>query len=370
MAGVMTLSDGGGAHAPGGRASSPLARAEHEQVVVINEPRSGLRAIIAVHSTALGPAVGGLRLRPYADLDAALLDALRLSEAMTLKNAAAGLDLGGGKAVIADDGDSARRTQRLLAFADALNELGGRFITAEDIGTTTEDMDLIATRSDRVLGRSAERGGGDPSVVTARTVLGAIAEGARACFGSPDLDGLRVAIVGAGKVGGRVAVALARRGARVLVADAVADRAWRVAAEQDGIDAIAVGDALTADVDVLAPCAGGEVIDAGLAGALRCRLVAGAANNPLVDDDAARALAARDILFIPDFLANCGGMIAVAAQLPGAPVAVEEAVIAAIERLRDVLDEAHRTDRLPHELARERALARVARAAGEAVRAR
>ena len=329
---------------------------DHERVVVVHDAASGLRAIVAVHSTALGPAVGGLRMKPYPDLDAAVVDALRLSRAMSLKNACAGLGLGGGKAVIVDDGAVGRRSQRLLAFADALESLDGMYYTAEDVGTSPADMDLIASRTRYVLGVSPDNGGsGDPSPTTARTVLEAIREGVRSRLGRDGLDGVRVAIAGTGKVGSALAAGLAAEGAELVLADREHDRA-RALGEALGARVVAADRVLEEDVDVFAPCAMGEVIDAELAAELRCSVVAGAANNPLVDRDAAVALEANQILYVPDFLANCGGMITIAAEYRRAGGEfVEEAIAAAAARLRLVLEEARDTGRLPIDVALDHA---------------
>jgi leucine dehydrogenase len=346
-------------------ATTLLAGSDHERVLVVQDARSGLRAVIAVHSTALGPAVGGLRMMPYPDLDAAVFDALRLSAAMSLKNAAAGLGLGGGKAVIvsgpADDGDT--RRARLIAFAGALESLGGSYFTAEDVGTSPQDMELLATRTRYVLGLPPERGGtGDPSPVTARTVLGAIRDGVRVRLGRDSLAGLRIGVVGVGKVGGALAEALAAEGAELVLADQSHARAGELAQRLDA--QVSTPDALLRErLDVLAPCATGEMIDAALASELSCAVIAGAANNPLVDDAAAEALHARGILYVPDFLANCGGMLNVAAEYRRAGDGfVEAGVVAARERLRAVLDAAASSGRMPLDVAREQALSAIAAA--------
>jgi leucine dehydrogenase len=340
---------------------------DHERVLVVSDPGSGLRAVIAVHSTALGPAVGGLRLHPYQDLDSAVRDALRLSRAMSLKNAAAGLGLGGGKAVIVDDGDSASRTARLLAFADAVNSLGGAYVTAEDIGTTPADMDILATRTRHVLGLSAASGGsGDPSPSTARTVLEAIREGVRVRLGHEQLSGVSVGIVGTGKVGSSLAKLLAAEGAEIVLADVLAERAATLAHALGGRSVSS--DALLAEkLDVLAPCATGELIDVDVAARLRCSVVAGGANNPLVDDATAAALDAQGVLYVPDFLANCGGMLNIAREFRNAgPEFTERGLAAAAARIRSVLEEASASGRLPLDVAREQALALIARARAEA----
>jgi glutamate dehydrogenase/leucine dehydrogenase len=333
---------------------------EHENLVIARGTRSGALGIVAVHSTALGPAVGGLRFQPYPTASAAVADALRLSRAMTLKNAAAGLDLGGGKAVLVAT-EGAARDDQLLDLADIVQQLGGTYVTAEDVGTTPADMDLIATRTAWVVGRSPEQGGtGDPSSTTARTVFGAIKEAARARWGTDDLAGRSVAVVGVGKVGAGLAALLEADGAELALADLNAGRAQDVAAAVGGT-VLPLDQALQADVDVLAPCATGEMIGVDDVDRLRCEVIAGAANNPLVDDATAERLAARGILYVPDFLANCGGVIQVAADYRKSGLdGVDAGVALAVARIRSVLDTAAAERRPPIEVARELALAQIA----------
>ncbi len=340
------------------------AEFDHEGLTVVQDRASGLRAVIAVHSTALGPAVGGLRWRRYPTLTAGIVDALRLSHAMTWKNAAAELPFGGGKAVVLDDGDQTRREARLRAFAEALNGLGGRYITAEDVGTSVPDMDLLASSSPFVAGISHERGGrGDPSPTTAKTVVVAIEQGVHAKLGA-DLEGRRVAVIGLGKVGARVAAELRARGAQLLLSDIDEVRARALAADLGGVP-VDVEQALRAHVDVLAPCATGEMIGLGLVPQLSCAVVAGAANNPLVDDATADALHQRGILYVPDYLANCGGMLQIAAEHHGDSDAVLAAAVRrAAARIAEVLAEASAERRAPYLVARERVLARLASAGG------
>ncbi len=340
-----------------------LEGCDHERVELVHDPASGLRAVIAIHSTALGPAVGGLRMQAYPDVDAAVRDALRLSFAMSLKNAAADLALGGGKAVIVDDGTSDGRADRLLAFADAVQALGGAYLTAEDVGTSPPDMDLIATRTEYVLGRSPQHGGsGDPSPATARTVLGAIHAGVDAHLAADGVAGLRIGVAGVGKVGASLARMLAGEGAELVLADADPNRAAALGDEL-GAETATPDRLLRAPLDVLAPCATGEMIDAELAGDLPCAVVAGAANNPLVDDRTAAVLHERGVLYVPDFLANCGGMVQIAAEYRSAGADfVEERIAAAGDQLRAVLAEARREGRMPLDVARERAVRAISKA--------
>jgi valine dehydrogenase (NAD+) len=335
---------------------------DHEQVVIRQDPVSGMRLIVAVHSTVLGPALGGLRLKPYpGGLRDALEDVLALARTMTVKASAAGLDLGGGKAVMIDDGDEPLRAARFQAAAEVIDGLGGSYITAEDIGTTTADMDLMAERTRWVVGRSRERGGaGDPSPVTAATVFRAIRRALEATTGSPELEGRRIGIVGLGKVGGALAGRLADAGARVTATDLDRELMERFASEHVG-DVVPSAEALFGmTLDVLAPCATGGLIDDALAGAIDCRIVCGAANNPLTGREAARRLAARDVLYVPDFLANCGGLIHVDAERRGyEPRLVERGIERAMRRLDQALATAGSGDCTPIEAAEREALERV-----------
>src|SRR5215211_4038950 len=334
-----------------------LADDDHEQVLITQDPGTGMRLIVAVHSTALGPALGGMRLKRYAGgLREAFEDVLALSRTMTLKASAAGLELGGGKAVMLDDGRHELRQARLAAAAGVIESLAGAYVTAEDIGTTTADMDLIATQTRFVVGRSVERGGGgDPSPVTAETVFRALRRGLDHATGSDGVDGRRVGLVGLGKVGGALAARLAGAGARVIACDLDEQRAERLAGEH-GLE-----------LDVLCPCAAGGLIDEALARSIECAVVAGAANNPLTSRAVAGALAKRGILYVPDFLANCGGLIHVAREWYGDRGPGEQGCIErAMERLEAALATADAGDLTPHEVAESQALARVRRARGAA----
>jgi glutamate dehydrogenase/leucine dehydrogenase len=337
---------------------------EHEHLEVFRDRATGLTGVIAIHSTALGPAMGGARLRSYSGVQEAAVDALRLARAMTLKNAAAGLDLGGGKAVLLDDGGWHDRPARMAAFAEVLDRLGGRYVTAEDVGTSPGDMDLLAARTRWVAGRSHAAGGfGDPSPSTARTVFGAICEAAASVLGSTSLAGVSVGVLGAGKVGAALVDLLAGAGAEVLVADVDASRAAVVAARA-GACAVPVDGFLERAVDVLAPCAFGELIGEREVAGLRCCIVAGAANNQLVDRAAAVALGDAGILYVPDFLANCGGIVCVGAEFAGLDrQAVEDRLRFCVLQVREVLAEARAQGRLPLDVAIERALRRIDAAA-------
>jgi leucine dehydrogenase len=281
--------------------------------------RSGLYTIVAVHSTARGPSLGGCRMWGYADSRDAVADALRLSRAMTFKAAVADLPQGGGKGVIMrplgtppPQGD--QRRAALLDFGDTVDILDGRYRTAEDVGTSDPDMTVISERTPHVTGLAVERGGsGDPSPWTALGVQEAIRVACERVWGTLDLDGRTIAVVGLGRVGGALARGLAAAGARLVVADV--DESKRVLADELGAEWADPAAALRAKVDVLAPCALGAVLDAESVPALHCRAIAGAANNQLASDAAAEQLREREILWAPDFVANAGGIINIAVEL-------------------------------------------------------
>jgi leucine dehydrogenase len=281
--------------------------------------RSGLFTIVAVHSTARGPALGGCRMWHYDDSRRAVRDALRLSRAMTFKSAVAGLPLGGGKGVImapdpAGPGRRGLRADALRDFGDTIAQLNGSYITAEDVGTSARDMETIATATSHVTGLSRARGGsGDPSPWTALGVEAAIGVCCERVFGSPSLAGRTIAVAGLGNVGARVAAACARAGATLLVTDI--DSRKRPLADEIGARWIAPGDALEAQVDVLVPCALGGLLDHDAVARLQAPIVAGAANNQLADDDVAGLLAERGVLWAPDFVVNAGGIINISVEL-------------------------------------------------------
>jgi glutamate dehydrogenase/leucine dehydrogenase len=283
---------------------------------------------------------------------------------MTLKASAAGLELGGGKAVVLADGcDAETRAARLVALAREVERLGGAYITAEDIGTTTADMDLIAQHTAHVVGRTACDGvGGDPSPATARTVLGAMRAAFDVLDGDDVLAGRSVGVIGLGKVGGPLARWLVEAGAQVVAYEPVAAVA---AGSAPGVELVASAEEVFArELDVLAPCAIGGMIDESVAAALRCRIVCGAANNALSGEEAAAVLARRGILAVPDFLANCGGLIHVDGERHGDadPARLERALAEAQVRTRDVLLEARAEGRVPSVVAEEHAWARIERA--------
>jgi len=296
-----------------------LGEAGHEQVVFCHDAPTGLRAIIAIYSTALGPALGGTRFYPYPSTDAALVDVLNLSRAMAYKNALAGLDLGGGKAVIVGDPDQIKSEALLRAYGRFVQSLNGRYITACDIGTYSRDMDIVARECRFVTGRTQAHGGaGDSSVLTAFGVY----QGMRACaehtWGSPDLAGRAVAIEGVGKVGGHLADHLIGAGARVVAYDVSAGALDRLLARHPAVTAASSrAELISSDVDIYSPCALGGAIDEQAVEALRARIVCGGANNQLAHPGAEKLLAERGIVYAPDYLVNAGGVIQVADELEG-----------------------------------------------------
>ena len=291
----------------------------HEQVVFCHHAPTGLRAIIAIYSTALGPALGGTRFHNYPSEDAALSDALDLSRAMAYKNAVAGLDLGGGKAVIWGDPDKIKTEALLRAYGRFVESLGGRYYTACDVGTYTADMDIVAKETRYVTGRSEADGGcGDSSVLTAFGLFQGMRAAAEHVWGSPTLSGRAVGIVGIGKVGRHLIGHLTADGATIVAAD-VNERAmeWaRTAYPQ--VELVPDEAALIAsDIDVYAPCAMGGALTDETVPVLRAKIVAGGANNQLAHPGIEEALAGRGILYAPDYCVNAGGVIQVADELRG-----------------------------------------------------
>jgi valine dehydrogenase (NAD+) len=338
---------------------------DHEQIVIRQDAETGLRLIVAVHSTVLGPSLGGMRLKSYAGgLREALDDVMGLSRTMTLKASAAGLDLGGGKSVMIDDGNTELREARLEGAAHVIDGLNGAYVTAEDIGTTCADMDFISQFTRFAVGRSVENGGGgDPSPVTAETVFQALVRGLEFATGSAELEGRRVGVIGLGKVGSVLAATLRTHGAHVSAYDLDPLRSERFRAEHGGMIASSAAEVMAAPLDVLAPCAAGGTIDESLARSLDCRVVAGAANNPLTTRRVARILNERGILYVPDFLANCGGLIHVSREWYGEHGPGEAELIArAMDRLELAFHTAHEEGSAPIEVAERQALERIAAA--------
>lgn len=291
-----------------------LSQPDHETVLRVADPATGLVGFIAVHSTTLGPAAGGLRMRPYADEATALEDALRLSAGMSFKNAAAGLPLGGGKAVIM--GDPRQKTDaQLRAFGMAIETLNGRYWTAEDMGMSPEDMAVLHEATQFVAGRDAgDFASGDPSPITARGIFQSIRTAAQHRFGSAALQGRRVAIQGLGHVGWSLAVLLRAAGAALSVSDIDPRRAAQ-AARCLGAEIVAPEAILTAKADIFAPCAVGGILNETSIPALRVSIVCGGANNQLACPEDAARLHNRGVLYAPDYVVNAGGIINVATEI-------------------------------------------------------
>ncbi|GAA5175364.1 Glu/Leu/Phe/Val dehydrogenase dimerization domain-containing protein [Niveibacterium umoris] len=316
----------------------------HEQVVYCTDPAAGLRAIIAVHDTALGPALGGCRHWSYASEADALTDALRLSRGMSYKAALAGLPLGGGKSVILAN-PAADRGAMFEAFGRAVECLGGRYITAEDVGTTTGDMSAIRRHTRHVSGVAPDEGGrGDPSPATALGVLMGMLGALELRFDSDTLAGRRVAVQGLGSVGFELCRLLHERGARLIVADIAAERVER-AVQAFGAVGVGVDVIHAVEADVFAPCALGAGLNDATLPQLACSIVAGAANNQLAHAGIGPQLKARGILYAPDYLINAGGLIKVAGEYLGFPIEEAERRVRAIrERTGEVLLRALRED--------------------------
>lgn len=289
----------------------------YEQVVFCSDDQSGLRAIVAIHSTALGPALGGTRFFPYKTEDEALIDVLRLAKGMTYKAAAAGLDLGGGKAVIIGDHRRIKSEELLRAYGRFVETLGGRYITAEDVGTALEDMDVVRRESRWVTGCSKTYGGsGDPSPVTAYGVLNGIKACLLEVYGDPGLEGRTVALQGVGKVGNALCGYLVKEGAKVTIADVDVDNLGKAVAEY-GAETTTYDNIHKMEVDVFAPCALGGGINDDTISEIRAKIVAGAANNQLAREEHGDKLRDLRILYAPDFVINAGGLINVEDELRG-----------------------------------------------------
>jgi leucine dehydrogenase len=319
---------------------------EHEGVHLFTDPASGLHCIIAIHSTALGPAGGGVRFWHYANSGEAITDALRLSRGMSYKNAMAGLPMGGGKAVVLADANRTKGEAMLKAFGRAIESLGGRYVTAEDVGMSDKDMVVISSETKFVTGLPVESGqaGGNPGPSTALGVyLGVKAAAARG-LGAGDMKGVRVAIQGVGSVGGGLARLLAADGAELILADVDAGRAQALAAEL-GARAVDAGEVLSVDADIVSPNALGAILTEASIAALKAKVIAGGANNQLATPEDGRRVHERGILYAPDYVINAGGIINVCLEFFGNSNRAEvEARIHKIpERLDQVWDESARS---------------------------
>jgi leucine dehydrogenase len=290
---------------------------EHEEVIFCHNKEAGLKAIIAIHNTALGPALGGTRMWNYASEEDALIDVLRLSKGMTYKASAAGLNLGGGKAVIIGDPKKHKSEAMFRAFGAYVNSLQGKYITAEDVGTTVHDMEYIFMETPFVTGIPVVLGGsGDPSPYTAHGVLMGIRAAVKEKLSTDSLHGVRIAVQGLGNVGSHLVDYLQKEGAIVTVADIDPERVQRITSKY-GLKAVDPEQIITSECDVLAPCALGAVINDKTINNLKCRIIAGGANNQLAEYRHGDALMELGILYAPDYVINSGGLMNVFVELEG-----------------------------------------------------
>ncbi len=333
----------------------------HEQVVYCSNPRIGLRAIVAIHDTTLGPALGGVRMWPYDDEDAALTDVLRLSRGMTYKNALAGLEHGGGKAVIIGDPAVDRTEARMRCFGRFLDSLGGRYITAEDVGMTAVDMEYILQETPWVTGTHEYRGGsGDPSPFTAQGTLAGIRACLRERFGHADIGEVSYAVQGAGHVGLELISRLRDHDARVYVCDVDADRVQR-AVDEFGCEAVDREAIFDTGAEVFVPCALGGVINRETLPRLRCDIIAGAANNQLATTADGDELHRRGIVYAPDYAINAGGVMNVSLEMKGYSAERAHAMAERIEETVAAIFARARAEAIPTWLAADRlAEARIA----------
>ena len=336
---------------------------DHESVYFASDAASGLKAIIAVHSTHLGPSAGGTRFWSYADDMAAIKDALRLSKAMSYKNAMADIPHGGGKAVIMRPAGNFARDAVFTAYGRAVERLGGHYYAAEDVGVSPADMEMVKTQTNFVAGlTSGKNASGDPSPITADGVFRCLKVAAKEKLGARDLKGLRVAVQGLGHVGYVLCEHLSKAGAILIVADINTEAVKRAEAEL-GASACDPAAIHAADVDIFSPCALGGIINEASIGDIKASIVAGAANNQLASADMGEALRQSGILYCPDYVINAGGIINVAAELSGDfnPAWVEDK-LGGIERtFQDILDAA-KAENLPTNVVADRmARARIGR---------
>ena len=314
-------------------AMTEMSKYRHEKVLFVNNEKAGLKAIIAVHNTNLGPAIGGCRLWPYESYDDALFDVLRLSRGMSHKNAVAGLPHGGGKGVII--ADPSQKTEAMFeAFAEAVNNLGGDYITAEDVNTTCDDALVMLRKTNHICG--LPQNSGDPSPFTARGVWQGIKATAKVALGRDSLEGLTIAVQGLGKVGYDLCRYLHADGAKLVVGNRSNKAALEKAADEFGATIVGTNEILTAECDILAPCALGAILNPTTIPNLRCKAVAGAANNQILDDASGIALKARGIFYAPDFVINGGGVINAAAEVDG-PYN-EQAVLAKVDNIYNSIE--------------------------------
>lgn len=291
----------------------------HEQVLFCSDPSTGLKAIIGIHNTVLGPALGGTRMWAYASEADALTDVLRLSRGMTYKAAISGLNLGGGKAVIIGDSRKIKDEALMRRFGLFVESLGGKYITAEDVGMTTKDMEYIHMETDHVVGiPETLGGGGDPSPVTAYGVYMGMKASAKKLYGGESLSGKKILVQGAGNVGGYLVNHLVKEGANVMIADIYQDNIKKVVDRNPSVTVVDAGDVFAQQMDIYAPCALGATINDDSIARMKCRIIAGAANNQLANEaQHGQMLLEKGIIYAPDFLINAGGLINCYSELEG-----------------------------------------------------
>lgn len=296
-----------------------MEQMEHEQLVFCHDPHTGLKAILAIHNTTLGPALGGTRLWNYASDQEAIVDALRLSRGMTYKAAISGLNLGGGKAVIIGEASSIKSEALWRRYGKFVNSLNGKYITAEDVNTTARDMEYIAMETDHVTGVPEYMGGsGDPSPFTAYGVFMGMKAAAKKAWGTDDLKGKKVLVQGAGHVGQYLIGHLDKEGAEITVVDINEAKLRQVKEKHDKVQVAEVKEWHTLDMDIYAPCALGATLNSETIAQLKASVVAGAANNQLADETVhGPMIREKGIIYAPDFLINAGGLINVSAELDG-----------------------------------------------------
>ncbi|MCL6625582.1 Leu/Phe/Val dehydrogenase [Alicyclobacillus shizuokensis] len=326
---------------------SYLERYDYEQVVFCHDQASGLRAVIAIHDTTLGPALGGCRMWSYGSEEEALLDALRLARGMTYKNAAAGLNLGGGKTVVIGNPKTDKSEAMFRALGRYIQSLNGRYITAEDVGTTVDDMDLIHKETPYVTGVSQAYGSsGSPSPMTALGVFRGMQATAQVALGSADLAGRTVAVQGLGSVGYALAEYVHKAGGRLVVTD-IHEEAVRRAANLLHAEVVDPNEIFSVECDIFAPCALGGVLNDDTIPRLRCQAIAGSANNQLAEPRHGNRLHEIGILYAPDYVINAGGVIHVADELEGYN---RERAQAKVERIYDIMLQLYETaerERIP-----------------------
>ena len=336
----------------------------HEGVHLFQDTKSGLKAIIAIHSTARGPAAGGCRMWNYASGEAMLKDALRLSQGMSYKNAMADIPLGGGKAVIWGDARQDKSPELFRAFGRAVESLQGKYITAEDVGVSVADMTVVREETPHVAGlEHGEAASGDPSPVTAKGIYLGLLETAKRAFGTDDLNGKTVAVQGVGHVGSHVCDHLAEAGAKLVITD-IDQAALEAVAKRTGATIVAPDDIYDAEADIFSPCALGAVVNEGTLERFKVKAIAGGANNQLVMPEMGELLRRKGILYAPDYVINGGGIINVAAEISGnySRDWVESKLAKLVATLGDVLDEALETGTPTNVVADRIARARIASA--------